>query len=287
MGAVIHSQTVLAQRLVRYENGSRLAGIIYIHRISDERFTGISVRNFKMFRKLCGDSTLKNVILVTNMWGKVGQDVGNAREEELAGIYFKPALDKGAQLARHHNTAQSTHEIVRMIMKNIPAPLQIQQELVDERKNIKDTAAGEAIDEHLRAMIKRHEVEMNTLRAEMHQALKEKDEETRKELEGETRRIKEQMDRMRVESEKMAAKYNEERRRMEETVQRMQEQSHKERLRAHAEHMRQINELKAELERNVNASAEEREELLRRIHDLECKWNGPGPQPSKGGCIII
>jgi len=286
VGTLIRPQVVSAQRSIRYEHGTRLAGIIYIHRISDERFTGISVRNFRMFRKLCGDSTLKNVIIVTNMWGKVEEGVGKAREEELSGIYFKPAIDKGAQLARHHNTAQSSHDVIRHIMKNNPTPLQIQRELVDERKNIKDTAAGAAINEELNVLIRRHENEMNTLREEMRQALKEKDEETRKELEQETRRISEQMDKMRMESEAMASKYSEERRRMEDTMQRMQEQARQERLRIHAEHVRQIDELKAELERNTSASAEEREEMLRRIHELECRWDYR-PQPRKGGCTVI
>ncbi|OCH83803.1 hypothetical protein OBBRIDRAFT_742684, partial [Obba rivulosa] len=37
-----------------YENGYKLSGVIYIHRISDFRMTGVSRRNFTMFRKLCG-----------------------------------------------------------------------------------------------------------------------------------------------------------------------------------------------------------------------------------------
>jgi hypothetical protein len=57
-----------------------------------------------MFRKLRGESTLKNVVIMTNMWGRVEKDVGEAREKELAGVYFKIALEKGAQLVRHHNT---------------------------------------------------------------------------------------------------------------------------------------------------------------------------------------
>lgn len=271
MSTVICPQIVLAQRFARYESGTKLAGIIYIHRISDERFTGISVRNFKMFRKLCGESTLKNVVIVTNMWGKVEQSVGEAREQELAEIYFKAALDKNAQLARHHNTTQSSHDIIRRIMKNDPAPLRIQQELVDEHRDIKDTAAGGAVNEELNVMIGRHNAEMDTLRKEMRQALKEKDEETRKELEAETRRIKDQVDKMRAETETMESKYNEERRKMEERIQRIQEDARQEQAQAHAEHMKEIAELKAQLERS-NASAEEREAMQQRIHELENRF---------------
>ena len=69
-----------------------------------------------MFRKLCGESTLKNVVIVTNMWGKVEQDVGESREQELAGIYFKPALDKQAQLVRHQIGRASCRERVYCVV---------------------------------------------------------------------------------------------------------------------------------------------------------------------------
>ena len=275
--------------MLRYASGSKLAGIIYIHRISDDRFTGISVRNFKMFRKLCGESTLKNVVLVTNMWERVEKNVGEAREKELAEVYFKIALEKDAQLTRHHNTTLSAHEIIRRIMKNDPAPLLIQRELVDERKDIKRTAAGEAVNEELNEMIKRHEAEMNALREEMRVALEEKDEWMKKILEEETGKIKSQMDKMRMDSEAMATKYDEERRKAENRMKQMQEQGRKERQRTHENHMKEINDLKAELERNTSATAEEREAMLKRIHELECKWNSrpSGKGGSGGGCIVI
>ena len=280
---------VSTKSLARYENGSKLAGIIYIHRISDDRFTGISVRNFKMFRKLCGESTLKNVIIVTNMWGRVEEGVGEAREKELAGVYFKIALEKGARLARHQNTTQSAHEIIRHIMKNDPAPLLIQRELVDERKDIRHTAAGEAVNEGLNEMIKRHEAEMNALREEMRLALEEKDEWMKNILEEETRKIKTQVEEARMESVAMATKYNEERKKMEKTIQRMQEEARKERQQAHEKHLKHIEQLKSQLEKNADASNEEREAMLKQIHELECKWNSrPSSGGGKGGgCVVI
>jgi len=182
----------------------------------------MSVRNFRMFRQLCGDSTLKNVVLVTNMWGKVNQDVGEAREKELGDVHFKAALDKGAQLVRHHDTIQSSHDVVRRIMKNDPTAFQIQQELVDERKGINHTAAGEIVSGEFDRLIKRHEAEVNALREELRHALKTRDEETRIELEEATSGLKAQMDKMRAELEMMASKYNEEKRRIEEAMKQMQ-----------------------------------------------------------------
>ena len=93
-----------------------------------------------MFRKICGESTLKNVVLVTNTCKEDSQDINEAREKELSDYFFRPALDKGAQIVRHYDTPESAHDIIRGIMKNHPAMLQIQREFVDEHKDIINTA---------------------------------------------------------------------------------------------------------------------------------------------------
>jgi hypothetical protein len=152
VSAVARRSIPLAQCLVRYENGSKLAGIIYVHRISDERFTGIHCRQYRMFRQLCGDTTLENVVFVMNIREEVSEDVREAREKDLATNILKPVLDKGAQLACHHNTTQSAHDIIRRIRKNEPTALRIQSEIIDEHKDMTDTAAGEETEEERKAM---------------------------------------------------------------------------------------------------------------------------------------
>ena len=171
-----------------------------------------------MLRELCGDTTLRNVVIVTNMWGEVTQDVGEGRERELAIKFFKPVLDKGARLARHHNIIQSAHDVIRSIMKNVPIPLQIQRELVEEDKDITNTAAGETINEKLKEQMRKHQAELKVVQEEMMKALEAEDEETRQELEDETRRLQELMDKAKVDSENIASNYEEEKRRLEEVV---------------------------------------------------------------------
>ena len=98
-----------------------------------------------MFRELCGDTTLKNVVLVTNVWDEgASREAGESGEKELSANFFKPALDKGARMTRRHNSEQSARDIIRMIMVNRPVVLQIQRELVDERKDITHTSPGES-----------------------------------------------------------------------------------------------------------------------------------------------
>lgn len=115
-----------------------------MHRISDVRMGGISTRCFRMFRELCGETTFKNIVIVTNMWGQVSQTVGDTREAELASdaLFFKPVLDKGAQLLRHDNTDDGAKNILRHIIKNQPLPLLVQTDLVDRGLNLSGTSAA-------------------------------------------------------------------------------------------------------------------------------------------------
>ncbi|THH15941.1 hypothetical protein EUX98_g9380, partial [Antrodiella citrinella] len=54
-----------------YEAGRRLHGIVFLHRITDVRMGGVAKKNFRLFRKLCGDETLRSVIIATTMWQDV------------------------------------------------------------------------------------------------------------------------------------------------------------------------------------------------------------------------
>ena len=182
--------------LNRYERGCRLSGVIYVHRISDKRFTEMAGRNFRMLRELCGDSTLRNVVLMTNMWGEVSAKDGQDRENKLTSKFFKPVLDKGAQMIRHYNTTESAHNIIRAIIRNHPMVLQIQREMVDEGKAIVDTAAGDVVNREINALIRKHQDEMKKLRDEMLQAMKDKDDVTRRELEDERQRMVEERRRL-------------------------------------------------------------------------------------------
>ena len=75
----------------RYSVGMKLAGVICVHRISDDKFGGLAVKNFRMFRELCGGKMLKNVILMTNMWGEVTPQKEADQEQQLRDKYFKAA----------------------------------------------------------------------------------------------------------------------------------------------------------------------------------------------------
>ena len=236
-----------------------------------------------MFRQLCGDSTLRNVVLVTNMWGEISQGVGEEREEELTTSFFKPVLDGGARLFRHHNTIQSAHDIIRSIMRNQPATLQIQRELVDEGKGIIDTAAGEAINKELNQQIRRHQAELKAVKEEMEQAMKEKDEQTKRELEEETHKLQEHIERTRADLATMTSRYDEEKRKTEDAIRKVQDQAFQEigRVRqemqqAHAANAQQMEKLYKSLEAYTDACAAERKALQERMDQLQSQRGNRG-----------
>jgi hypothetical protein len=255
----------LAPPTCRYEQGIALAGVLYFHRISDPKMGGTSTRNFKMFRKLCGDTALRNVIIVTNRWGEVDPQVGEAREAELMreDIFFKPVLDKGAQMARHDNTVPSAERIIRIILNNDPLPLQIQRELVDEGKDISETSAGEELNRELSAQIKKYKEEMRALKEEMRQAMKDEDGETRTELEIEAQKMQKEIAMFENDVRRLASNYESEKERFEARITRRREEARREA----DQYQRQIDELKDAIEASTTASEREKAEMQGRLNE--------------------
>ncbi|TFY83407.1 hypothetical protein EWM64_g598 [Hericium alpestre] len=271
-----------------YEQGMKLTGVIYMHRISDVRMGGVSRRNFSMFRQLCGDSTLKNVVIVTNMWGQVEREVGEEREAELRDneIFFRPVLEKGAQLLRHENTRESGQTIMQYLLENRPEALRIQRELVDQHLDISETAAGETLSRELMEQARKHRQELKLLQEEMQAAIKAKDEETRKELEQESQRLQREMSRLQNESTRLATEYKEEKARMEIAMKEMQAQAARDAEAAMAEHTHQMKALQDQLQRTANDAYAERQALQNQMNRLQQQYDEARASSDQGGGIF-
>ena len=199
------------------------------------------------------------------MWKEDSQAVNEAREKKLVGQFFKPALDRGAQMVRHHNTIESAHDILRRIVKNQPVVLQIQRELVDECKDLIDTAAGQSISQELKEQIRRHQKELKDLREEMIVALKSKDEELRRELEDAKKELEEKVERIKRVLELMVVNYIAEKEKMT-TKRREMEQ---ERKQTEAGYDRKLTALRDKLQYTPTASADDREGWEQEIKKLQ------------------
>lgn len=272
--------------MLSYESGYKLSGIIYMHRISDFRMTGVSRRNFSMFRKLCGDETLRNVIIATNMWGEVTPERGEARERELAtdDILFKPVLEKGARMVRHDNSYQSAQSILRLLVNKTPRALRIQRELVDERKDISQTAAGAELARELAELAAKHREELAQVKKEMHEALLAKDSETREELDKVRGELEANVKKIENDRERLSTEYAQEKTRVEEEMNKVKV-ALKAEADAQAQRQVQIDQLKARLRDSANESAAERERMREEISRLNCDRPKRGFFRSIGGFL--
>jgi hypothetical protein len=164
---------------------------------------GSSKRSFRLFRKLCGDHSLKNVVIVTTMWGKVTEAEGARRETQLRedDRFFKSAIQEGATMARHHNTFSTALDAVRIISENhqLPIVLTIQEELVDEKKKVVETDAGKELNSNLQDFIQKHSQDMKDLAEEIQQSINDRDMKARKELGEELTRLRQELARVKNE----------------------------------------------------------------------------------------
>ena len=142
----------------RYPNGItlRIAGIIYVHRITDNRMTGSAHRNLQMFGRLCGDIPLPRTCLVTTMWDLVkDQAVAEQREAQLTGDFWRVLIKGGATAHKFSNTPTSAWSIVGELLslEKVGDDLLLQEELVKQEKRLNETEAGKAIYNRLQKLL--------------------------------------------------------------------------------------------------------------------------------------
>lgn len=160
-----------------YQSKRKLAGVIYMHRISDTRVGGIARENFRLFTRICGGHAMQNVMIVTTMWEGVSELVGKDRETELAGkaIFFKDAIDDGARMKRHYDNKQSAQEIIRQFLDRDAQVLLMQKEIVDEHKMLPQTSAGLELHNELDRQLQKHQEKLQQLNQGLTAAVTEAD----------------------------------------------------------------------------------------------------------------
>lgn len=177
---------------VSYANRRFLDGVIYLHRISDNRITGTAKQNINMFKQFCGTDSFAGVVLATTIWKENEMQDSLRKERELyeEPSYFGDILNGGARLLRHGPFENSPQEektsalsILSHVLKQARSRdghlvLQIQRELIDEQRSLDDTGAGRALSENVRAARDHFITQLKDLQAQWNEQLHQKDMET-------------------------------------------------------------------------------------------------------------
>jgi DNA repair exonuclease SbcCD ATPase subunit len=170
---------------------------------------GISNRNLKLFKKLCGDDALKNVVVVTTRWDEIpgnNREAMGRREEQLMktkGMFFEPLIAAGGRFLRHDNTFGSACRIMNQLLDNDPIAVRIQVEMRDGKK-VEDTMAGAELRAEMNKLVEKQTSEMKDMRKEMGTAIEEKNERLRKELEAERTMLQRDKEKWEAEKKRLA-----------------------------------------------------------------------------------
>ena len=128
--------TTLICSSISYSREIGLAGLLYFHRISDNRMSGTPLRNLINFQRLC-EHELDRVILTTTMWDEVDEATGTTRENELKEEYWAPLIGCGSSVKRFLNNRQSGVDILQPIIQGASSQRNAPQNTVDRVSTIK------------------------------------------------------------------------------------------------------------------------------------------------------
>ena len=230
-----------------YSKDVKLNGIIYFHRISDIRMQGSAKKNLALFKKLCGENALKNVVLATSMWDKVPRDEAQKREDQLKSTpeFWGWMMSKGSKTYRHNNTKESARNLLKHFLPMDKTVLALQDDMVNKNKTLDETGAGKELEEVLAREREIFARELQEARAQLLEAMKLRDQDSMEAIrelqsgyEAHMRRLEKDRQELKISMEKLhQERYNqleakmteqqEKLRQIQEEKQRIQEEKHR------------------------------------------------------------
>jgi len=162
--------TTIAEWLVKtYKGHLNLAKILYLHRIIDNRMSGSLLKNLQLFKSLCGQQAMLNVVIVTTMWSRDRGVEGKDREKGLKDRYWADMMAQGCTVKRFQDTyASAWHIIGHPAAAEInSANVRLSHEMVDRRLQLKQTQAGITLNDELKKLLKARKEAARKLKAQM------------------------------------------------------------------------------------------------------------------------
>lgn len=159
-----------------YTRDVKLSGILYMHPITAARMSASFHRNMLLWKKLCGEASMGGVLLVTTFWNTERKEECLRREQQLASDHFwgKP-IALGSKMFRQDEGRVSAEKIISYLVdRKQKLVLDIQKEMIDDKKGIEETTAGMSIHSELSKEIDRTEEALGTLREELNYAISQK-----------------------------------------------------------------------------------------------------------------
>ena len=126
-----------------YNTAQRVCGVLYLHRILDNRMTGSALSNLHLLQMICGEKCYEKIYIGTTFWDAAGPDLGQRNENILCRNpkYWAELIAKGAKVERIGTSEESQQLLLRMITTG-NVILQLQEEMKANRVLPQQTTAG-------------------------------------------------------------------------------------------------------------------------------------------------
>ncbi|KAF8055861.1 P-loop containing nucleoside triphosphate hydrolase protein [Lyophyllum atratum] len=115
----------------------KLAGVIYFHKINDQRMARTMTQNLVLFEALSGKSVSKKTVLTTPRWNGVSREEGERYEAQMRDNSWKETLAVGSRMFPLQDVEYSARDIVEFILGNdIPdaGPISTTREMAEDRR---------------------------------------------------------------------------------------------------------------------------------------------------------
>ncbi|QRW24353.1 50S ribosome-binding GTPase [Rhizoctonia solani] len=153
-----------------YEKEGPLSGAIFFHSIESIRVGGAAAKTWRIFLQLCGEEAYKNALFVTNRWTDPPSGEHVRREAQLKDSQlFGEAIGKGIKVGRYSagGTQDEARTLIASLFNARRLPFAIQREMVDEKLQLGQTAAGKVVADNLAELKAENERELAALREEL------------------------------------------------------------------------------------------------------------------------
>lgn len=167
-----------------YRHKLSVAGVVYMHRITDNRLSGSSIKNLEVLQRLCGPDAFPRVVLTTSMWDSIELNpalLQNAfsHESQLQDTknFWGSLIGGGSHVMRWTGEKESALSAIGHLIDlhdqrgNIV--LKIQRELVDEALSLDDTDSGKTVQDGFVQALVKHQCELRDLLSQFRQAVQE------------------------------------------------------------------------------------------------------------------
>ncbi|KAH9483519.1 hypothetical protein JR316_0002987 [Psilocybe cubensis] len=146
-----------------YNSKACIGGIIYLHDISNNRFSGSARQNLQVFNSMCGEAAFRKVVFGTTHWDDI--------DKSIAKIHLKgrSMLSSGASVCNLELTPASAFGVIETIIQKQAAfsaehgfgqsftcpdaGMTIQKEMAVQKKSVQETKAAKSLRTTLKEIV--------------------------------------------------------------------------------------------------------------------------------------